>query len=70
MPTMFRLLCSGRSQGTPLSSLASAHGHDRCQHIPSGSRRAGRRGEASGVGRELGPEGLANYQQLKSVYLR
>lgn len=25
--------------------------------------------KASGIGRELGPEGLANYQQLKSVYL-
>jgi acyl-CoA reductase-like NAD-dependent aldehyde dehydrogenase len=24
--------------------------------------------KASGIGRELGPEGLANYQQLKSVY--
>jgi aldehyde dehydrogenase (NAD+) len=26
--------------------------------------------KASGLGRELGPEGLANYQQLKSIYLR
>lgn len=25
--------------------------------------------KASGVGRELGPEGLAAYQQLKSIYL-
>jgi aldehyde dehydrogenase (NAD+) len=25
--------------------------------------------KASGIGRELGPEGLTNYQQLKSVYL-
>lgn len=25
--------------------------------------------KASGIGRELGPEALANYQQLKSVYL-
>ena len=25
--------------------------------------------KASGIGRELGPEGLANYQQLKSVYM-
>ena len=25
--------------------------------------------KASGLGRELGPEGLANYQQLQSVYL-
>jgi acyl-CoA reductase-like NAD-dependent aldehyde dehydrogenase len=24
--------------------------------------------KASGIGRELGPEGLANYQYLKSVY--
>ena len=70
MPTMFRLLSWGRSQGSPRWSLPSVNGHDRCQHVPSGSRRAGRRGEASGVGRELGPEGLANYQQLKSVYLR
>jgi acyl-CoA reductase-like NAD-dependent aldehyde dehydrogenase len=26
--------------------------------------------KSSGLGRELGPEGLANYQQLKSIYLR
>jgi aldehyde dehydrogenase (NAD+) len=26
--------------------------------------------KASGIGRELGPEALANYQQLKSVYVR
>jgi aldehyde dehydrogenase (NAD+) len=26
--------------------------------------------KASGLGRELGPEGLANYQQLQSIYLR
>jgi len=25
--------------------------------------------KASGIGRELGPEGLANYQQFKSIYL-
>ena len=26
--------------------------------------------KTSGLGRELGAEGLANYQQLKSIYLR
>ena len=25
--------------------------------------------KASGIGRELGPEALANYQELKSIYL-
>lgn len=25
--------------------------------------------KASGIGRELGPEGLASYQSLKSIYL-
>lgn len=25
--------------------------------------------KASGLGRELGPEGLASYQQIKSMYL-